>query len=248
VPEAVIVVPCFNEERRLRDEDFLALAGEPGLHLLFVDDGSKDGTFARLRALRDRVAARIDLLQLERNSGKAEAVRRGLLRALESSPGIVGYVDADLSTPVDEILRLLRELESRRGATVLMGARVRLLGNMIRRHEMRHYLGRIFATAASIMLRVPVYDTQCGAKFFRAGDALQRALGRPFRSRWAFDVELIGRLLTGSPPVPVSEFVEVPLNTWTDVSGSRLSAFQMIGAALDLVAIGAELRRRRHAP
>src|SRR5262249_44393814 len=151
--EAVVVVPCFNEERRLRDDDFLALGREPGIRLLFVDDGSTDRTFSHLQSLRERADGHVELLQLAKNSGKAEAVRRGLLRALEGSAAVVGYVDADLSTPVDEILRLCRELD-RRGATVVMGARVRLLGSRIDRHEMRHYLGRVFATAASAILRL----------------------------------------------------------------------------------------------
>src|SRR5438552_2091865 len=114
MPEAVIVVPCFNEDRRLHEEDFLTLAREPGVRLLFVDDGSSDGTAARIRSLRERADGSIDLLQLATNSGKAEAVRSGLVRALEGSPAVVGYVDADLSTPVEEILRLYRELERRR--------------------------------------------------------------------------------------------------------------------------------------
>lgn len=244
MPEAVVVVPCFNEERRLSDEDFLALAAAPGMRLLFVDDGSTDRTRERVRVLSARGNGRVDLLELGANRGKGEAVRMGLLRALERSPEAVGYVDADLSTPVDEIVRLHGELE-RRGVAVVMGARVRMLGSRIERRAVRHYLGRVFATGASILLALPVYDTQCGAKFFRVGEPLRRALERPFRSRWAFDVELIGRLLVGSPPVPASDFLEVPLRRWSDVSGSRLGARGMIATALELVAIGADLRRRR---
>jgi glycosyltransferase involved in cell wall biosynthesis len=244
MPEAVVVVPCFNEERRLRDDDFVALVRDGELRLLFVDDGSTDATASRVRAMADRTGGRIALLQLPENRGKGGAVRAGLLHALTGSPAAVGYIDADLSTPPEEVLRLHEALE-RPGVAVVMGARIRLLGTQIRREAIRHYLGRVFATVASLVLRLPVYDTQCGAKFFRVGEPLRRALVQPFRSRWAFDVELIGRLVTGSPALSAAEFLEVPLVRWTDVSGSRLGSGQMVGAAIDLMAIAVELRRKR---
>ena len=71
----------------------------------------------------------------------------------------------------------------------------------------------------------------------------------PFRSSWVFDVELIGRLLRGSPtadPVPLEAFEEMPLREWRDVSGSRLGAISMARAFVDLLVVGATLRRRRH--
>jgi dolichyl-phosphate beta-glucosyltransferase len=242
--EIVIVVPCFNEAARLDDAEFLRLLDDPDVRIVFVDDGSRDGTSRRLATLRARGNGRIEVLELGRNSGKGEAVRHGLLHGLTRAPRVVGYVDADLSTPVDEIVRLYRSIDER-GVPVVLGSRVRLLGTDIRRRELRHYLGRVFATAASLTLRLPVYDTQCGAKFFRAGDAIREAIGRPFRSRWAFDVELIGRLLTGDPPLRESDFVEIPLQRWTDVTGSLLGPRDMARAALDMVGIAAELRRRR---
>ena len=70
-----------------------------------------------------------------------------------------------------------------------------MMGTDIRRSAVRHYTGRLFATAGSLVLGVPVYDTQCGAKAFRVTDALRAALAEPFVSRWAFDVEVLGRLL-----------------------------------------------------
>ncbi|HVZ32530.1 MAG TPA: glycosyltransferase, partial [Polyangiaceae bacterium] len=181
------------------------------------------------------------------NSGKAEAVRRGMLHALAGGAHVVGYTDADASTPARELLRLLDALFARE-ADVVMGARVQLLGSAVRRRRSRHYLGRIFATAASVLLDLPVYDTQCGAKFFRDSPALRQALVAPFASRWAFDVELLGRLLTGSEgvaPVAREKFLEVPLSEWSDVAGSKLDASAMLKSGLELAAIGRELRRKR---
>jgi glycosyltransferase involved in cell wall biosynthesis len=248
----VIVVPCFNEARRLVPEGFRAFAEERRLSLLFVDDGSTDDTRALLEQLAKDLRSRgveAGTLALGRNQGKGEAVRRGMIEALRRGAGVVGYFDADLSTPPVEMMRLVHVVWER-PADVVLGARVALLGRRITRKAYRHYLGRVFATAASLILDLPVYDTQCGAKAFRRTPALAAALERPFSARWAFDVELIGRLLAGGAcarGLPVAAFVEVPLREWHDVGGSTLrpSTFPLV--ALELAHVFRALRRRRAA-
>jgi dolichyl-phosphate beta-glucosyltransferase len=244
---AKLVVPCYNEAARLDGAAMVELVdARPEVELLFVDDGSRDATRARLEALCARRPQRIHLLALPRNQGKAEAVRQGLLAALADGPGLVGYFDADLSTPVPEIVRLMAIAESR-PVEVVMGARVALLGKEIQRSAVRHYLGRVFASVASQILRLRVYDTQCGAKLFRSSEALRAALQAPFLSRWAFDVELLGRLLVGAPGVPglgAGAFLEVPLEIWKDVPGSKLTGAAMAKALKDLALIAIDLRRR----
>ena len=96
-------------------------------------------------------------------------------------------------------------------------------------------------------LALPVYDTQCGAKALRVIPALRAALAEPFRSRWAFDVELLGRLLypSGTTPAVAREaVVEMPLRTWHDVGGSKLGPGAMTRAALDLAIVAREVRQR----
>lgn len=245
---ATLVVPCYNEEQRLDGDALVRLVeARPGLSLLLVDDGSRDGTRRVLDAVAAQRPTRMRAMGLDQNGGKAEAVRRGLGEALAGPDELVGYFDADLSTPPDELLRLLETIEARR-ASVVMGSRVALLGADIHRQATRHYLGRLFATTASAILGVRVYDTQCGAKVFRRTPALVAALQTPFLSRWAFDVELLGRLLIGTStaaPVDVSGIVELPLQTWRDVPGSKLNPTAMAGALRDLLLIRADLARRR---
>lgn len=253
-----LVVPCFNEAARLDAQAFLGmLEARPGLSLLFVDDGSTDGTRAALEEMRAKEPSRIRVMHLEANRGKAEAVRLGMRHAVgrDFSPGdsgaapaapIVGYYDADLATPPGEMLEIIRQLEAS-GAEAAIGSRVALLGRRIERRAARHYLGRVFATLASAALRLPVYDTQCGAKAFRASPALDAALAEPFISRWAFDVEIIGRLASARPASSNADgpwIIEVPLREWRDVGASKLRLGGMARMALDLVRIARDLRRR----
>ncbi|MFK7988580.1 MAG: glycosyltransferase [Sandaracinaceae bacterium] len=236
----IIVVPCYNEAERLDEDEVRALLADPRVEVLFVDDGSRDHTPQVLEGICSR-SERARFEVLDHNGGKAEAVRHGLRRALEGGAEIVGYADADFATPPGELHRLLDELD-RHGANVALGSRVARLGARIERKPSRHYVGRVYATAASWVLRLAVYDTQCGAKLFRRTPALERALDRPFRSRWSFDVELLGRLLAGG--LQVEEVVEVPLNTWVDVPGSKLSLGGAIKAGVELLALGVRVRRQ----
>ncbi len=93
-----------------------------------------------------------------------------------------------------------------------------------------------------------VYDTQCGAKVLRAGPALRAALATPFHSRWAFDVELLGRLhngVGGAEGLPASAFREEPLAAWHDRRGSKLGPVAALRAAWDLVAVARAVRADR---
>ncbi len=237
-PRRIVVVPCFNEALRL-DVDALLAMVDDDTGLLLVDDGSGDATLVLLQAAAARDPGHVRVLARARNGGKAEAVRAGLNAAIDAGADVVGYLDADLSTPVDEMRRILDTLDCGPALSVVMGARVALLGRDVRRSASRHYLGRAFATVASLSLGLRVYDTQCGAKAFRVGAPLRQALRAPFTSRWAFDVELLARLLESLPP---DAFFELPLARWIDVGGSKLGAGAMIRAGLDVVGIG--LRRR----
>lgn len=244
---SVWVIPCYNESHRLDSRSWLQLIAEgSGAELLFVNDGSTDDTETHLRALAGMHPGRINVLSLARNGGKGEAVRQGLRCALDGGADIVGYADADLATPVEELRRMLDVLRSR-DVSVLLASRVALLGRQIERRAARHYLGRVFSTAASIILALPVYDTQCGAKLFKRSAALESALATPFLSRWVFDVELLGRLTTGPGRLSSREVVEEPLYIWRDKPGSKITPLDMVRAIVDIARINQDLRRRRRA-
>jgi glycosyltransferase involved in cell wall biosynthesis len=243
---ATLVVPCYDEALRLDVDALERLAAGAGVALILVDDGSTDGTLGRMRTLAARVPDAINVISRPANAGKGETVRVGMLLALDAGAPLVGYFDADLATPPAEIARLVGIAHDRPDLDVVLGSRVGLLGHRIHRSPGRHYLGRVFATASSLVLGLQVYDTQCGAKVFRATPALRAALSEPFRSRWAFDVELLFRLTRRNgaiEPISADAMLEVPLDEWSDVGGSKLGPREAVRAAVDLARLGAERLR-----
>ena len=96
----------------------------------------------------------------------------------------------------------------------LFGSRIARSGAYVRRSVLRHYLGRIFVTLVDLCLGIRLYDSQCGAKLFRT-EVADKVFREPFLSLWIFDLEIVLRLGT-------DEIVEVPLQQWIDVPGSKV--------------------------
>ncbi len=236
-PATIVVVPCFNEALRLNVAAFEAFFAKCfDVTLLFVDDGSTDDTPLIIERLRQRHPRQVLSFRLGENVGKAEAVRRGMQLAFRRRATLAGYWDADLATPLEAIPRFRKVLLERDELQLVMGSRVALLGRDIRRRWKRHVLGRAFATAASCVLGLPVYDTQCGAKLFRVTKETAEVFRHPFASRWIFDVEILSRLIRGS--MTAEAFYEYPLERWQEVDGSRLKSLDFLVAAIDLAGIG----------
>lgn len=238
-----LVVPCYNEAQRFPIAVFQEfLERHPAIVFVLVNDGSRDGTGAVLETFRAANPRRIHLIDRTENRGKAESVREGVLTALALAeiPEIVGYWDADLATPLDAALDMIPILTERPRLDMIFGARVQLLGREIRRSSVRHYLGRVFATAVSTMLGLPVYDTQCGAKLFRVTPGVRGLFEEPFSSRWVFDVEIIARWLRANKfdrELAKSAIYEFPLHKWEDVGGSKVRPFDFFVAFRDVLRI-----------
>lgn len=235
MPTICLILPCFNEASRLKMSAFVS--GPPGVTFLFVDDGSTDGTAALIRAHESDT---IRLLTLPRNVGKAEAVRQGMLHAQRNGflnhTDWVGYWDPDLATPLSELENFVAYGATFSGSLDgILGSRIYKLGSRIERSFKRHLFGRIFATIAVTSLDLKCYDSQCGAKLFRPY-LVDQAFGRPFVSRWIFDVEVLSRLRS-------SALVEYPLRQWCDVPGSKITVRKVATrVAVDLFRICRDYR------
>lgn len=239
---AVVVVPCYNEARRL---DLAAIEAfgrrAHDVELLFVNDGSRDETLELLEGLHRSHPRAFSFLHLAKNGGKAEAVRQGVLLALRSEPDYVGFWDADLATPLEDIEAFRRTLDMHSEIEVVVGTRIGLLGHRIERRPARRVLGRLFARVASVTLGTSIFDTQCGAKLFRSSPMLEYCFARPFLTRWIFDVEIFARMAQLSRAAvtrPLREVVyELPLDAWRDVAGSTLKRGDFVKAVGELAAI-----------
>jgi len=244
-----IVVPCYNEANRFDQAAFAAaLEADPWLSFTFVDDGSQDQTRQRLDAFAATHPDRCRVVTHERNRGKAEAVRTGLLDAFASDADYCGFWDADLATPLDELPRFIEVLETHPLLDLAIGSRVKLLGRSIDRNPLRHYLGRVAATIASLLLDLPVYDTQCGAKLFRNTPAMAGLFGEPLLSGWVFDVEIIARMVrlqrNGNGRRVEELIYEVPLHRWRDVAGSKIRPADYLRAFVDVLRVYRRTLRR----
>jgi dolichyl-phosphate beta-glucosyltransferase len=237
--EVIIVVPCYNEAKRLDLPAFRDFASDhPWASFLFVNDGSTDLTSEVLKELCGSNRTCFSVYDLPRNVGKAEAVRTGVLKALEFKPKYVGMWDADLATPLGEIPRFCRVLNDLPQVRMVFGARVRLMGRTIERPGARHYMGRLAATVISWTVRLPIYDTQCGAKIFRATEELADLFHQPFLSSWIFDVEILARLIAANNGVvPADAIYELPLDEWKHKGGSRIRAGDYFKALWELFLI-----------
>ena len=232
-----IIIPCYNESKRLDFNEFAnILKQDSEIDFLFCNDGSTDNTFDLLKKFETLHPQRIYLFNMSQNSGKAEAVRCGILEACKKEDyKYVGFWDADLATPLTEIPLILKAAETG-SKMIAMGSRWKRMGATVERKTSRHLLGRVFSTFSSIILKLPVYDTQCGAKIFRK--ELSVLFEEKFITRWLFDIELLARYRNKfGVKNALSSILEVPLNIWEEKGGSKLKLIHMLKVPLELLSI-----------
>ena len=219
-PPFSIVIPCFNEERRISETlrvtiEYLA-ANAHESELIVVNDGSTDATATIARKILSEAKIATRLLENFPNRGKGAAVRTGLLAAREP---IGLFSDADLSTPIEETPKLIEPIENGK-IDIAFGSRA-LDRSLIGVHQpwRREQGGRVFNLLVRVATGLPFWDTQCGFKAFRL-DVCRPILESAQIDGFAFDVELL--FLAHRAGLRIRE---IPVR-WNHAEGSKVSFFK----------------------
>lgn len=214
-----IIIPCYNEEKRLNLENIQSLIDNSNVDLYFANDGSKDNTINVLTEINCKLPDRTNILDYQVNQGKAHTIYKALNEINKKETyDYIGYFDADFSTPSEELINMINELLKNK-YQLIFASRVQLLNSGIERKWQRHIIGRVLITFINLKFRLGIYDTQCGAKVF-SKTIINKIFETPFQTSWLFDVEIFIRLKNNNLLKTGKEF---PIQNWKDVAGSKLS-------------------------
>ncbi len=241
-PPLSVIVPAFNEARRLTNNLRTLLTYlqdyRPAAELIVVDDGSSDETARVAEEFFGRqpdVPARV--LRFEQNRGKGHAVRAGLLAA--RAP-IALFSDADLSTPITELPKIVEPIEGGR-FDIVFGSRAldrSLIGH--RQPWQREQSGKIFNGIVRLLTGLPFYDTQCGFKAFRM-EAARSVLAQGQIDGFGFDVELL--VLAQHAGL---RMLEVPVR-WDHHDGSKVHlVHDSLRMFAEIVSLRGRMARQAH--
>ncbi len=233
----VIVIPAYNESKRLSLKKYFDFLNKTkDVMLCFVDDGSTDNTKSLLYSIALYAPKNVNIIEHSSNKGKAAAVLSGFLYC---NTNIfyekIAYLDADLSTSLDECYALSQYVSGQ--TSFVFGSRISKLDTFIKRKPYRFYIGRVVATLISKQLKLNVYDSQCGCKVF-SRQLAQEVMIDKFVSTWLFDVEIFHRIINlhgKRELIRISQ--EIPLRSWIDKNHSKVSFIYFFKMWIELIMI-----------
>jgi dolichyl-phosphate beta-glucosyltransferase len=210
-----VIIPAYNEAKRItvtlsRIESYIKTQGYP-YEIIVIDDGSTDNTGDLVRA---RIAHNnlIQLLQNSKNRGKGYSVKRGII---EARGEYLLFSDADLSTPIEEIERLMPWFNQ--GFDIVIGSRGLKESNVVRHQPFyREKSGRVFNVLVQLLTVKGIKDTQCGFKCFRR-DAAKQVFERQVINGFCFDVEVLWIATQSGYRIK-----EIPI-TWYNSKGTKVN-------------------------
>ena len=219
-----VVIPCYNEEERLSRALFQDFIDKNlGYHLCFVNDGSTDNTLEVLEKLRKGNEESISIYNCEKNGGKAEAVRQGILHLMDTKEfDYLGYLDADLSTDFRDFKDLVDTLGNS-DFKIVSGSRIDRMGANIAKESSRKLISMTINMIIQKILGMSFKDTQCGAKIMNR-EIASTMFNKKFKTKWLFDVEIFMRMRKKYGKDKARKYIcEQPLKRWIHADGSKLS-------------------------
>ena len=242
IQELFMVVPCFNEEKRIKLNYWNDLTDIPNVRWIFVNDGSTDGTKNVLYKITNAT-----IIDINKNVGKAESIRKGITETYKKNSGEsfwVGYLDADSAFEIEDIRKVIKLVYSKSSAyDSYWGSRVALAGRKITRNNLRHILSRILITIFGYKMRDLPYDPQTGFKIFKFNNQQMEIFEKRFETKWFVDLEILIRYQVLEKQI--MKIWEEPVNTWKDVDGSNIRGFELITVVNDLIKILRIIRKMR---
>jgi dolichyl-phosphate beta-glucosyltransferase len=216
-----LVIPCYNEENRIDTSEYKRfLRDNNNIFMLFIDDGSTDNTVQRLEEITELENSKYIILN--KNSGKAEAVRLGVIELLKYDYDYIGFWDADLATPLIEVKYFSDIFMKNKSILGIIGSRMVKPDSNIQYKISRRYIGRLLTSILYLgpLKNISVYDTQCGAKIFTK-EICDLIFQSPFKTDWLFDVEILMRI---NNVFSLNRIIyECPLKEWTHIPGSKIN-------------------------
>lgn len=240
-----IVIPCYNEESRLKLSEFKSfIEKNPKYTLCFVNDGSTDHTLKVLKEFQNNLMTarrgmetQVLIYDMPQNGGKAEAVRAGVNHLIENTNvQNIGFVDADLATGFDDYTNLVNTLKNKQIDAVLGSRKINEDVEM-ERSAFRQVASFAFGKFINGIIGMDIKDTQCGAKVF-SREIAKEVFRDSFQSRWLFDVEILIRIKNHFGKNNAMNFVnEVALSKWEEVEGSKITLRDSIQFPIQLCQI-----------
>lgn len=214
-----IVIPYFNEISRFPIHDFIQHTKKlDHINFVLVDDGSSDQLSEAIKAqTKIQKLKNIHIIVHDKNYGKAKALNTGMLFGVAQNSDQIGFMDADFSSSIDELMRLFNILSSTNSDAVI-GSRKSNDKNNIESEFHRWLAGRLFSVFIRLYLHINIIDTQCGAKVFKVNSLLLDSLKQPIINPWLYDLQLLLPIIKSGGLV-----TEIALNNWKNGPRSKFN-------------------------
>jgi len=217
-----IIIPCYNEGERLAVQKYQDFVNkQPDILLCFVNDGSIDNTRDILERIKNNHPDKVDILSYTHNQGKAEAVRTGMLYCNNNyNYKYIAYLDADLSTSLDECVSLINYMK--KNVEFCFSSRKMKDESIIMAKRHRILIGEILSLIMNRIMNLKYNDTQCGCKLFSKNLSMQ-VFEKEFLSKWLFDIEIFFRIIEiFGKKIVIKKICEVPVKSWIDNGQSKV--------------------------